>query len=57
MFIRFKRKKLEYSKGFSGGASGKEPTYNERDIRDAGSIPGSGRSLEEEKATHFNILA
>ena len=32
------------SKGFPGSASGKEPT-NARDIRDAGSIPGSGRSL------------
>ena len=24
---------------------------------DAGSIPGSGRSLKKEMATHFNILA
>ena len=30
--------------GFPGGASGKEPTANKGDIRDAGSIPGSGRS-------------
>ena len=29
-------------KGFPGGASGKEPV-NVEDIRDAGSIPGSGR--------------
>ena len=27
------------------------------DIRDAGSIPGSGRSLEKEMATHSSILA
>ena len=54
---QIQKKALEYSKGFSGGASGKEPTYNARDIRGAGSIPGSGRSLEEDKATHSNILA
>ena len=28
-----------------------------RDIRDAGLIPGSGRSLEEGMATHSSILA
>ena len=27
------------------------------DIRDMGSIPGSGRSLEESMATHSSILA
>ena len=27
-----------------GGASGKESTCNARDVRDMGSIPGSGRS-------------
>ena len=32
--------------GFSGGTSGKEPTCNAGDIKDAGSIPGSGRSPE-----------
>ena len=30
--------------GFPGGASGKEPSCNAEDIRDAGSIPGLGRS-------------
>ena len=30
---------------------------NAGDIRDAGSIPGSGRSLKEGMATHFSILA
>ena len=34
--------------------SGKESTYN---AGDTGSIPGSGRSLEEEMATHSSILA
>ena len=27
------------------------------DVRDMGSIPGLGRSLEEGMATHYNILA
>ena len=43
--------------GFQGGASGKESTYNAGDVRDTGSIPGSGRSLEEGVATHSSILA
>ena len=30
---------------------------NTGDARDAGSIPGLGRSLEEEMATHSSILA
>ena len=30
--------------GFPGGTSGKEPPANAGDIRDVGSIPGSGRS-------------
>ena len=30
---------------------------NAGDIRDAGLIPGSGRSLEEGMPTHFSILA
>ena len=30
---------------------------NAGDTRDVGSIPGSGRSLEEEIATHSHILA
>ena len=34
--------------------SGKEPACNTGDL---GSIPESGRSLEEETATHSNILA
>ena len=31
--------------GFPDGTSGKDPPVNAGDIRDAGSIPGSGRSL------------
>ena len=38
--------------GFPGGASGMQET-----LRDSGSIPGSGRPLEEGTATHFSILA
>jgi len=30
--------------GFPGGAGGKEPTYQCRDVRDVGCIPGLGRS-------------
>ena len=44
--------------GFPGGASGKEhPPANAGDVRDRGSIPGSGRPLEEGMATHSSILA
>ena len=35
-------------------SDGKESTYNARDL---GSIPGLGRSLEEEMAIHSSILA
>ena len=35
----------------------KNPPANAGDVRDAGSILGSGRSLEKEMATHSNILA
>ena len=37
-----------YSLGFPGGASGKEYAGQSGDIRDAGSIPGSGRCPGEE---------
>ena len=36
---------------------GKEPTCSAGDPRDMGSIPGSGRSLEEEMATYSSIFA
>ena len=35
--------------GFPGGSDGKESACN---VRDLGSIPGLGRSLEEGMATH-----
>ena len=35
--------------GFPGGASGKNVPANSGDVRDVGSVPGSGRSLGEEK--------
>ena len=35
----------------------KNPPANTRDVRDAGSIPGSGRSPEKEMATLSHILA
>ena len=43
--------------GFPGGTSGKEPTCQCRDIRDLGSVPGSGRSPEEGLATRSSILS
>ena len=35
----------------------KTPPANVRDIRDEGSILGSGRSLEAEISTHSSVLA
>ena len=35
----------------------KEPPASGGDARDLGSIPGSGRTLEEGMATHSSILA
>ena len=35
----------------------KNPPTNEGDTGNLGSIPGSGRSLEKEMATHSSILA
>ena len=40
--------------GFLGGSNGKECTCN---VRHLGSIPGLGRSPEEDMATHSSILA
>ena len=39
---------------FPGGSDGKESAFNAKDL---GSMPGSGRSLEKEMATHSSILA
>ena len=47
-------RKNEANVGFPGDSDGKESAYN---VRDLGSFPGSGRSSEEENATHSNILA
>ena len=43
--------------GFPDSSDGKESACKAGDIRDAGSIPGLGRSPEEEMATHSSILA
>ena len=47
---------LSVRPGFTGGASGKEPTCNAGDIRDMGLVPASGRSPGEGVATHSSIL-
>ena len=43
--------------GFPDGSAGKESTCNAEDTGKADSIPGSGRSLQKEMATHSSILA
>ena len=43
--------------GFPGGPRGRELAANAGDMRDAGSLSGWGRSLEEGMATHSSILA
>ena len=43
--------------GFPGGASGKGHAWKAGDLRDAVSIPGSGRSLKEGMAAHPSIPA
>ena len=40
--------------GFPGSSAGKEPACN---AGEPSLIPGWGRSLEKEMATHFSILA
>ena len=42
--------------GVPGGTSGRNPAANAGDVRDSGSVPGSGRS-KKEKATNSSILA
>ena len=42
------------SKGFPGGSEVEASAFK---VGDLGSIPGSGRSLEKEMATHSSILA
>ena len=41
--------------GFSGGSAGKESACNAGDAGDTGLIPGLGKSLEKEMATHSSI--
>ena len=43
--------------GFPGGLVMKNPLASAGDVRDASSIPGSGRALEEGMAAHSGILA
>ena len=42
--------------GFPGDSVVKNPPANAGGAGDLGSIPGSGRSLEEEMATHSSLL-
>ena len=46
-----------YAVGFTGDSVVKNLPAKSENVRDVGSIPGLGRSLEEEMATHFSILA
>ena len=46
-----------YVWGFPGRSVGKESASNAGNTGDAGSIPGSGRSMKEGMATHSSILA
>ena len=48
------KKETKTFKDFPGGSDGKASVYN---AGDPGSIPGLGRSLEREMATHSSILA
>ena len=43
--------------GFLDGAVVKNSPAKVGDEKDTGSIPGSGRSLEKEMATHSSVLA
>ena len=51
---KFHFKSPALTRGFLGGSDGKESTCN---VGDLGLIPGLGRSLGEEMATHSSILA
>ena len=45
-----------YVSDFPSGSLVKNPPANARDAGEESSIPGSGRSLEEEMATYSSIL-
>ena len=47
------KKIYRHAHGVPGGPDSKESTCNAKNL---GSIPGSGRSLEKDVATHSNIL-
>ena len=47
----------EFAGGFPGALVVKNVPANTGDMRDIGSIPGSGGSPREGMATHFSILA
>ena len=59
--VKFSIPFLAYSKYLLGASQlalvVKNPPANAGDIRDADSIPGSGRSLEEGMAPHSSVLA
>ena len=44
-------------RGFQVAPEVKNPPANAGDMRDMGSLPGLGRSLEEGMATYFSILS
>ena len=46
-----------FSRGFPGGPVVHNPPANAGVARNAGLIPGSGRSPREENATHASILS
>ena len=48
---------IAISEGFPGGASGENPPTNAENIRDAGSIPGSGRCPGGGRSNPLHILA
>ena len=48
---------MYYIRSFQLALVVKNLLANAGDVRDMGLIPGSGRFLEKEMATHFSILA
>ena len=61
--INYKRNKrlqldaITHSLSFPDGSAGKESACSAGDTGNVSLIPGSGRTLEEETATHSSILA
>ena len=50
-------RQILYQLSYQGSPVVKNPPSNAGDLRDADSIPGSGRSSEEGMATHSGVLA